>query len=150
MSTDRNPPDIKADRILGNNSFVSLASDMATSLLLLLTAVLDRQATVESGAVPVGIIRNVSLTISEGNPTTIHDTCQSCLCGLLSNSWLFGWNRFNDNLTCQMYSKADQSKPFSLVYSSGSTFYFLSFPTYVQSESVTSSTAKYATISSGK
>ena len=151
MSTDRNRPDIKADRNLKNNSFASLASDMATSLLLLLIAVLvDRQATVQSGAVPVGSIRNVSLTVPQGNPTTINGTCQSCLCALLSNSSLFGLNCFSDNLTCQMYSKADQSKPFSLVYSSGSTFYFFSLPTYVQTESVTSSSAKYATISSRK
>ena len=118
--------------------------------LMLIIAALSCRVTIESGAIPLGSIRNVSLKIPQGNTTTIHGTCQSCLCALVADSSLFALNCFSSNLTCEMHSKADQSKPFSLVNFAMSTFYFSSFPTYFQGGLATGSTMKYSTMSGGK
>ena len=85
---------------------------------------------VRSGNTSVGVIRNVSLKMVQANTTTIHGTCQTCLCALFADPSLFAFNCFIDNLTCEMYSKLDQNKPFTLVDLAMSVFYFFSFPTY--------------------
>ena len=75
-----------------------------------------------------GLIRNASLTIPQGSTSTIHGTCESCLCALVSDPSLFSLNCFPDNLTCEMHSKLDQDKPFTLMNSTMSDYYFISLP----------------------
>ena len=97
---------------------------------------------IERSTVPFGIIRNVSLIVTQGKPTTINGTCDECLCALVSNASLFSLNFFSENLTCEMYSKVDQNKFFSLVDSVASAFYFVSLPTYVGSSSTSGLTTE--------
>ena len=85
---------------------------------------------IESSTVPFGVIRNISLKIPQGITTTVNGTCETCVCALVSNPSLFSFNCFENNLTCEMYSKADQDKPFSLLDFATSAFYFLSLPTW--------------------
>ena len=61
--------------------------------------------------------------------TTIHGTCETCLCALVSDPSLFSLNCFPNNLTCEMHSKVDQDKPFTLVDSTMSDYYFITLPT---------------------
>ena len=87
-----------------------------------------------SSTVSFGVIRNASLMIPQGTTTTmtIIGNCETCVCALVSDSSLFAVNCFEGNLTCEMFSKADQDKPFSLWNVATSTFYCLSFPTFEQ------------------
>ena len=86
-------------------------------------------STIESSTVSFGVIRNTSLKIPQGNTTTVNGTCETCVCALVSNPSLFSFNCFENNLTCEMYSKADQDQPCSLLDFVTSAFYFLSLPT---------------------
>ena len=82
----------------------------------------------ESNTASFGLIRNASLTIAQGSTSTIHGTCATCLCALVSNPSLFSLNCFPDNYTCEMHSKLDQDKPFTMVDSTKSDYYFLTLP----------------------
>ena len=76
-----------------------------------------------------GLIRNASLTIAQGNTTIIRGTCATCLCALIADPLLFSLNCFPNNLTCEMHSKVDQDKPFTLVDYASSEYYFITLPT---------------------
>ena len=81
--------------------------------------------------VSVGSINNVSLNILQTNAINMNGTEQQCLCVLThKTSLFFGFNYFSDNSTCQMHSKSDQNKSFTLVNDGTSVFYFLSLPYY--------------------
>ena len=103
---------------------------MKICLPILSFIVYGRWPMIESSTVPFGVIRNISLKIPQGITTTVNGTCETCVCALVSNPSLFSFNCFENNLTCEMYSKADQDKPFSLLDFATSAFYFLSLPTW--------------------
>ena len=119
-------------------------------LRILLISILNHCPMIESSMVLFGIIRNVSLIVPQGNPTTINGTCDGCLCALVSNASLFSLTCFPENLTCEMYSKADQNKPFSLVNSVASAFYFVSLPMYVDSSLTTGLTTEQSITQTSK
>ena len=120
---------------------------MQSRLVLFSNLVCTPWAPIEGSNVSTGVIRNVSLKIPQGNTTKIDGTCQSCLCALNSNPSLFGFSCFIDNLTCEMYAKADQDRPFSLLNFVTSSFYFFSFLTYEPSPSTANFIAKLTTVS---
>ena len=86
-----------------------------------------------SKAVTYGVIRNTSVKIISGNATNISGTCESCLCALISDPSLFAFNCFKNNLTCEMHYEADQNKPYTLLDSTLSEYYFISLPTHQES-----------------
>ena len=94
-------------------------------------------------AMSFGLIRNASLTIAQGNTTTIRGTCATCLCALIADPSLFSLNCFPNNLTCEMHSKLDQNKPFTLMDSSVSEYYFISLPTFKESTSIVSTSESF-------
>ena len=98
--------------------------------VLITILVLHGLATLELGAVPVGVIHNVSLTVLNTNTTRINGTCEQCVCSLLVGSAFFALNCFHDNRTCNLYSASNKNKPFSLITSGNVSLYFLSIPTY--------------------
>ena len=120
---------------------------MQNWLTILFTVLCGYWTIIQSSKVSVGVIRNVSLKISQSNTTLSYGTCQSCLCALYANPSLFGFNCFSSNLTCEMYAKADQDKPFSLLNFATSSFYFFSFPTYEPSPSTANFIAELTTVS---
>ena len=112
--------------------------------LTLTTVVLMGQwSLTDSITVSFGIIRNVSLTISQGNSTIINGTCEMCLCALLSDLSLFSFNCFSNNLSCQMHSKVYQDKSFTLIDSAMSEYYFLSLPTFKASTAIMSTSESF-------
>ena len=115
--------------------------------LIFITAALTGQwRLTNSITVSIGIIRNVSLAISQGNSSIINGTCATCLCALISNPSLFSFNCFPDNLTCQMHSTVHQDKPFALIDSAISEYYFLSLPTFKASTAVISTSESFPTL----
>ena len=78
-------------------------------------AVISEWRLTESTSASFGLIRNASLTIAQGNTTIIRGTCATCLCALIADPLLFSLNCFPNNLTCEMHSKMDQDKPFTLM-----------------------------------
>ena len=106
---------------------------------LMVTSVLA----VKTAASTVGLIRNVSLMLYDVNSTTISGTCQQCLCKLFLNGSYSSFNCNDDQLTCQMYWKDQQSQSYSLKRNSSNRFYFLSFP--VNSTSMTTDIVQITT-----
>ena len=98
--------------------------------------VLHGLAMMELGAVPVGIIRNASLHILNGNTTVITGTCEACVCSLLTQPTFFSLNCRSNHLICELYSVSDQNKAFTVLTDVNSSFYFLSLPTYTTSQAV--------------
>ena len=88
--------------------------------------------TIETGQVPVGLIHDASLNIPSGMTTTVNGTCDQCLCTLFTSSQFFSVNCFSENVTCQLHSASDQSKPFNWIIAIHASFYFLSLPTFGQ------------------
>ena len=81
-------------------------------------------------AVPIGIIRNVTLDIPGANTTIINSTCDECVCSLLANPAFFSLNCRSDSLTCELYSTQDQNRSFSLLSGTSTSFYFRSLPAF--------------------
>ena len=102
----------------------------------LITVLLLHQLTINQvRTISVSLIRNVSLTIPGANTTIINGTCKDCICALLLNTTFFAVNCLVDNQRCELYSKADQNRSFSLIPGVSASFYFMSFPTFVAIES---------------
>ena len=119
-------------------------------VLLLLISLFNHPTTIQSGIVSFGIIQNVSLKISQSSSITVNGTCQTCLCTLSFNTSLFAFNCFSANLTCEMYSKVDQNKSFSLVNSATSALYLVSLSTYQESGSTVSSGVEQSSMSTSQ
>ena len=119
-------------------------------ILVALALLLHQWTTEGVTTTSVGIIRNASLTILNTSATTINGTCEECLCALLVNSTVFSVNCFHENLTCQLHFTENQNKPFVLIDSANTAFYFVSLPTYVASQSTDSTTHEITSQSTSK
>ena len=85
----------------------------------------------EVRSVSVGIIRDVSLDIIDADPTIVNGTCEDCVCSLLADPAFFALNCRSDDLVCELHSTQDQNRSFNLLAATGTSFFFLSLPTFV-------------------
>jgi len=84
---------------------------------------------ISSNIISIGVIHNVYLLIFDSNSTTINGTCDQCLCAMVLNTTSFSFlNCFQNNNTCQVFSKSLQTKSFTLMNNSASSFYFFQLP----------------------
>ena len=111
-------------------------------LLILCISLFTLAPTIKSSSIPFGIVYNLSLEISQGNASTVKGVCSSCLCALAHDPLLFAFNCFEGNRTCEMFAKADQHKPFTVLDSVASAFYFVILPTYLDNSSSTTALAE--------
>ena len=118
---------------------------MNLRLILICLVMMDQRDTTACTTASFGVIHNVFLKIAQGNTTRINGTCETCLCALVSNPSLFSFNCFRANLTCELHPTSDQDKPFTLVDSITSEYYFISLPTYKESSLSITSTSAIAT-----
>ena len=127
---------------------ISVNDQMTMRIFLLYCVVFGHLRIVGSKAVTFGVIRNASVKIISGNTTTISGICDTCLCALISDPSLFAFNCFKNNLTCEMHYATDQNKPYTLLDSTLSEYYFISLPTYRASTAIVSTTLKPSTSTS--
>jgi hypothetical protein len=105
---------------------------------------------ISSSIISVGVIYNVYLLIFDSNSTTIKGTCDQCLCAMVLNTTSFSFlNCFQNNRTCQMFSKSFETRPFTLMNSSASSFYFFQLP-FDNTTSTTASSVASTSISSSE
>ena len=123
---------------------------MALRLLVLYAVLSLRFTGAASGEISVGIIRNASLKIVQGNPSIIHGTCETCRCALFLDPSLFAFNCFSIAQTCEMFSKTDQGKPYAMVASNASTCYLSALPSYNEETSTPSDIGPETTSSIGE
>jgi hypothetical protein len=99
-------------------------------------------------AIPVGIIYNASLILSDINITVQASTCKECLCISLNatgNNSIVSLNCYTHNgsyVTCQMFT-ADMylnSSFFKMITNSNTTFYFQQLPS-INQLTITAATA---------
>jgi hypothetical protein len=84
---------------------------------------------ISSSIISIGVIYNVYLLIFNSNSTTINGTCDQCLCTMVLNTTLFSFlNCFQNNKTCQLFSKSFETRSFRLMNNSASSFYFFQLP----------------------
>ena len=86
--------------------------------------------TTANNVIVVPVIHNVSLQMFNASSTIINGTCHECFCALISNTTLISFNCFENNKTCEMFSKPLEMDSFSLVNDSTSSVYFLSLPIF--------------------
>jgi len=98
----------------------------------------------------IPLIYNVSLQMSNYNSTIINGTCNECLCAMVLNpTSIYAFNCFQNNETCEIFSKAFNASSFLLRNNSASSVYFISLPisdkslaTTVVTQSTSSFTSK--------
>ena len=117
---------------------------------MLFVLVLLHPRTIAGSTVTFGVIHNASLRTFQGNTVTINGSCQACLCALVANPSLFSFNCFVNNLTCEMHSKVDQDKAFTLTDSAMSEYHFTSLPTDKEGNSIAISVPEVTTTALGK
>ena len=105
---------------------------------------------VEVNSITLNVIRNASLDILGVTATPINGTCNDCTCRLSSNSTFVSFNCFHENLTCELYSASDQDKPFTLTASVNTSFYFISLPTFVATQSTDACAHEFTSTSTGE
>ena len=103
----------------------------------IITLLLCELMIIDVTSVSVGIIHNTSLHIWNTNPIIIYGTCEECVCSLLTNTTFFSLNCASDIFLCELHSKVDQNKSFSLTTANSASFYFLSLPAYIRPQVVT-------------
>jgi hypothetical protein len=85
--------------------------------------------TILSSMNQIPVIYNVSLQMSDYNSTIINGTCNECLCAMVLNKTsIYAFNCFQNNGTCEIFSKAFNTSSFSLRNNSASSVYFISLP----------------------
>ncbi len=92
----------------------------------------------------IPVIHNVSLQMLDYNSTTINGTCDECLCQMLLNTTLiYSFNCFQNNKTCEIFSKSLKTSSFLLMNNSASSIYFTSLP--IDDETLTTTIAAQST-----
>jgi hypothetical protein len=98
-------------------------------------------AIIFSGMNRIPVIHNVSLQMLNYNSTTINGTCNECLCTMLLNiTLIFSFNCFQNNKTCEIFSKSLNTNSFLLINNTASSVYFISLPTNDLTLAMTSTT----------
>ena len=84
---------------------------------------------ISSNIISICVIHNVSLLMFDPNSTTINGTCGECLCAMVLNTTSFSsLNCFENNKTCQIFPKSLETRSFTLINNSASSFYFFQLP----------------------
>jgi hypothetical protein len=87
----------------------------------------------------IPVIHNVSLQMLNYNSTIINGTCNECLCTMLLNiTLIFSFNCFQNNNTCEIFSKSLDTNSFLLINNTASSLYFISLPTIDSTLEITS------------
>ena len=121
--------------------------NMASTLILFL---LHALILVKVDSITFGIIRNVTLDIIGVAAKPFNGTCNDCVCKITSDSTFVSFNCFHGNLTCELHSASDQGKPFTLAASVNTSFYFLSLPTFVTTQSTDTCVRELTSTSTGE
>jgi hypothetical protein len=92
----------------------------------------------------IPVIHNVSLRMLNYNSTTINGTCGECLCAMVLNpASIYSFNCFQNNNTCEIFSKSLTTGSFLLMNNSASSVYFTSL--LIDDETLTSTVVAQST-----
>jgi alpha-amylase/alpha-mannosidase (GH57 family) len=102
--------------------------------------------TISSSVIHIPVIHNATLQMLDYNATIINGTCHECLCAMVLNTTsISAFNCFQNNNTCELFSKSLMTNSFSLINNSASSVYFISLPinnTVVAVTSIVQNTSK--------
>jgi hypothetical protein len=96
-------------------------------LALLMFSLLLRAISVNGFA--IGVIRNMSLSISGANSTILNGTWDQCLCAITADTRnISSFNFFHSNNTCELFVDPLTASSVSLQNDSATVLYLLSLP----------------------
>jgi len=97
----------------------------------------------------IPVIYNVSLEMLDYNSTIINGTCHDCLCTMIMNSTMISaFNCFQNNNTCEIFSKSLKTDSFSFMNNTASSVYFISLPINDSATAITSATQNTSSFTS--
>jgi hypothetical protein len=97
--------------------------------ILVYTFLFHHFNTISSSMHSVPVIHNVSLQMLNYNSTIMNGSCNDCLCAMFANATpIYAFNCFQNNKTCEIFSKSLETNSFSLMDNSASSVYFITLP----------------------